>query len=159
MHRDSAHLRLREARGALGLTAAEFARKIGYPNGISAYLDLEAHPGDLFMTVSLAALSALGSELRIDPLGLLCDDAEAIREPGALAFEQVAEALASFRVAEGLSVEALSDHLGWDVAGVLVDSKALWEFNVDGLRDICSPAGLDWRRAVPNVPRPALRAT
>jgi hypothetical protein len=159
MHRESAHLRLREARTALGLTAAEFARKISYPNGISAYLDLEASPGDLFMTVSLAELSALGSELGIDPLVLLCDDREAIREPSALTFEQVAEAVASFRVAEGLSAEAVSEHLGWDVAGVLADPQALWDFNVDGLRDICGPVGLDWRRAVPNVPRLKLGAT
>jgi hypothetical protein len=46
----------------------------------------------------------------------------------------------------------LRHEVGWEVKDVLVDANELWNFCVDGLKDICNCLQLDWRRALPDLP-------
>jgi hypothetical protein len=47
----------------------------------------------------------------------------------------------------GLDVEEFSKKVGWDLTEV--DPRALWTFTVDGLRDVCAAAGVDWLAILP----------
>jgi hypothetical protein len=49
--------------------------------------------------------------------------------------------------------DTLSERVGWDVREVLVDAQELWNFTVDGLRDVCNFAEVDWLSVLPGLPK------
>ena len=55
-------------------------------------------------------------------------------------------------IARGIDSETLSEQVGWNVREVLIDSQELWNFTVDGLRDLCEFAEVDWLSALPGLP-------
>ena len=42
------------------------------------------------------------------------------------------------------SVESFSEELGWDIAPILKDPRAIETYTLDGLQDICDPLGVYW---------------
>ena len=61
----------------------------------------------------------------------------------------IAERLSALMAKEGLTVEELSNRVGWDLAGVLRDPEKFAQFSVVGLRDVCQAVGVDWVSALP----------
>jgi hypothetical protein len=142
--------RIREARTPSGLTEEEMAHRLGLT--YESYCDLELFDDEVFSVLSLAELKTLGEVLSAEPRVLLvADDAEAVHAP--VTFEQIAERLRARMRLDGTSAEQLSEAIGWDVAPVLADPEALWEFNVVGLYDICKAVQLDWVAALPMITR------
>jgi transcriptional regulator with XRE-family HTH domain len=132
--------RLRGARERLGLTPEEVASKVGL--SAAWYYDLEAYPDEMFSTLSLAHLQALGRALGLDPKRILFGDTAS--PDASQGFRDVVDALERRMKLEGLDAETLGERLGWDIRDVLTDPEELWNFNVTGLRDVCLGAGVDW---------------
>jgi transcriptional regulator with XRE-family HTH domain len=139
--------RLREARQRLGLTPEDVASRMG----LSApwYYDLEAYPNDVVSTVSLAHLLVLGQTLGLEPVTILVVDTTSSTDRRG--FRDVVDGLERRMEAEGLDAKALGEHLGWDIRGVLADPEELWNFNVEGLRDVCRGVGVDWLAVLPRL--------
>ena len=139
---------MREARERRGLTAEEVASQVG----LSApwYHDLEAYPDEVFSTVSLAQLQALGRTLGLEPATILAGDGAPPIDRRE--FGDVARGLQRRMDVEGLDADTLGERLGWKIRDVLTDPQILWNFNVTGLRDLCEAAGLDWLAVLPGLP-------
>jgi len=122
------------------------------PSGLSKkwYWDLEDDPAQLLGNVSSAHLQFLGDPVRVSPLELITGSDELGAEP--VDSWEIVELLECYRPSTGLTVEALSDEVGRELKDVLVDANELWNFCVDGLKDICNRLQLDWRRALPDLP-------
>jgi hypothetical protein len=136
----TASSRLREARERLGLAADEVARQARLP--APWYHDLEARPDEVFSTLSLAQLQSLGGVLGLELVVILAGDAALPGERRR--FEDVTDGLRRRMGSEGLDAEALGDRLGWKIDDVLADPQGFWTFNVDGFRDVCEGAGVNW---------------
>jgi hypothetical protein len=120
---------------------------------VDSYYDLEWHDDEAFTVVSLKDLEALGRVLGMSPkLFLLGPEAEGLEQT--VTFSEITTRLAERISKEALTVEQLSDLIGWDIKEVLRDPDALWAFTVEGLYDICNAVGLDWVAAIPSLNRP-----
>lgn len=139
--------RLEAARLRAGLSEAQIAKHVGLPE--AWYCDLEGFPDELFLNVSLAHLQLIADAVRVSPRELLTDTEDA----GAhVSFEELTRKLTAYRASSGLSVAALSQQVGWELKDVLIDPSEFWNFNVDGLRDVCATIGIDWMTALPELP-------
>jgi hypothetical protein len=131
--------RLREARLKVGLTPEAVGEKVGL--GVNWYRDLEGHDGDLSCNISLAHFSVLCGVVGITPKDLLLGpDTPPIRTE--VSFTELVDALKL--KADGLSVAALSEKVGWEVKNLLMDPQDLWNFTIDGACDLCNFAGIPW---------------
>jgi transcriptional regulator with XRE-family HTH domain len=133
--------RIREARLRLGLTEAEVADRWGVEP--SMYWDLELSDDELFMSVDFHQLPHLAEALQMPVMVLLFGEEPPVTPPE-VSYAQVAECIRHRVAHEGLSVEALSDVVGWELQGVLDDPASLAGFNVSGVYDVCCALGLDW---------------
>jgi len=140
--------RLQAARLKRGLSHEDVATRVGLSK--EWYWDLEHDPAQLLGNVSLAHLQLLSDAVRVSPLELITGSNELGEEP--VAFGNVIELLQLYRSSAGLSVDELSDEVGWELKDALVDANELWNFCVDGLKDVCDRVELDWRRALPDLP-------
>jgi hypothetical protein len=142
--------RLQSAREATGLEQRDVAALIGI--GFPWYCDLEMHPNDVAMTLSLEELCHLGSVVRTDPLRLLIGDRASSVER-TIQFGEIVQRLADRMAALALDVEQFGERVGWDLTKIMVDSEALWALNTDGFRDVSKAADVDWISAFPRSPR------
>lgn len=140
--------RMRAARDHLGLTPEQVARAMG----ISApwYYDLEAYPADIFSTVSLAQLWALGKILGLEPAGILTGGAPPLAS--GKHFRDIVDGLERRMKSEAIDADALGTLLGWDIRAVLAEPEKPWEFSVTGLQDVCMGVGIDWLSVLPRLP-------
>jgi transcriptional regulator with XRE-family HTH domain len=142
--------RIQRAREALGLSVERVAAELSL--GLPWYRDLEANSEEVFSNISLAHLQLLAYALQVEPARILLGDAAtALNRRGE--FGDVKLALNDKMKALALNPEALSERVGWDVREVLVDSQELWNFTVDGLRDVCNFAEVDWLSVLPGLPK------
>ena len=136
--------RLREARPKTGLTPEAVGEKVGL--GVNWYRDLEGHDSDLSCNISLAHFSVLCGVVGITPKDLLFGpDAPTIRTE--VSFTELVDALKL--KADDLSVADLSEKVGWEVKDLLMDPQELWNFTIDGVRDLCNFAGIPWTSLSP----------
>ena len=138
--------RLRDARLRSGLSEAETAAAIGLT--VAWYRDLESEPTELYINISLAHLQVLGSILHVHPITLLTG-MEPVPVEQHWGFIDLVARLNQHRVANGLSVDAFGEAVGWNLKDVLVDPDELWNFNIDGLQALCAAVDVDWHAAVP----------
>ena len=146
----SAPERIRHARERLGLSTAQVAERLGPP--LAWYRDVESYPEEVFSNVSLAHLQLLGDVLRLEPSRILLGESATVPSRRG-EFQDVTTALNRKMVAEGLDAETLSERVGWNIREVLFDSQELWNFTVDGLRDVCRFAEVDWLSVLPGLPK------
>jgi transcriptional regulator with XRE-family HTH domain len=140
--------RIRRAREALQLSVEYVAAELHL--GLPWYRDIESDSEELFSNLSLAHLQLLGCVLHSEPMHLLLgEDAQAPDRRGE--FRDVQVALNQKMDALGLDAEALGDRIGWNVREFLIDSQELWNFTVDGLRDVCRFADVDWLSVLPGL--------
>src|SRR5690348_7071797 len=64
-------------------------------------------------------------------------------------FEELSSRVARFVERSGLSVDDAGERVGWELRDVLANPSAFWDFNVDGLRDVCNAIGVNWADALP----------
>jgi transcriptional regulator with XRE-family HTH domain len=147
----AAHERLRRAREETGLTYEDIAAATGL--SAASIADLEGYEDELTSVVSLAHLSVICGLLRRSPLALLFDAVPSVAAPPT-SLSDLTEALGRAHKASGLSVEAFSDRVGWELKDALIDPSAFWHFTVDGLRDVCTAAGIDWVAVLGSLPAP-----
>jgi hypothetical protein len=89
--------------------------------------------------ISMSDLQALCVELRVSPSFLLREEGEVLAAPNV-----AAERLLLRLNETGLSVEALSTKIGWELQPILDDPFKLGEYDSTGFRAICGELGLDW---------------
>jgi transcriptional regulator with XRE-family HTH domain len=139
--------RIAAARAQLGLSHANVADQLGL--SVQSYWDLETHDDEAFYCLSLRQLIRLADILGVSVIDLANDDPPVPVSPPVTPTDIVAT-LRQRLVEPPLSVELLSEQLGWDVAGVLANPDSIWEdWCLDALRDVCGPLGLDWRAVLP----------
>ena len=138
--------RIREARERLGLTEAEIADKLGLP--ASEYWDVEMHDDEAFTNFAVGHLGQLAVLLGLTVQEMLFGSI-AREHPAPVSFAQIAELLAALASAEGITMDALSERIGWELRPVLRNPLALGDFTVVGLRDVCGAIGVDWVSALP----------
>jgi transcriptional regulator with XRE-family HTH domain len=133
--------RIREARLRLGLSEAEVAHRWGVEP--SLYWDLELRDNELFMCVDFRNLPGLAAALEM-PLMVLLFGEEPVTQPPEVEYAEVAQRIRRRLADEGLTVDALSDVVGWELQGVLEDPETLGAFNISGVYDVCQAVELDW---------------
>ncbi|MEP6573716.1 MAG: hypothetical protein ABJD11_13515 [Gemmatimonadota bacterium] len=141
--------RLRAARERAGFSRESLSKQSGM--ALQHLEDLESFDEELLMTVTLAQLAALGQLIHVEPTELLADNPGTRRPESRIAPEGIAELIRGRLRARGIPLEELEDEIGWELDRVLEDPATLFEFNADGLRDICDALGVDWLRALPDA--------
>jgi transcriptional regulator with XRE-family HTH domain len=150
MEEQGAPDRIRQARERLGLSMAQVAERLG--RSLAWYRDVESYPDELFSNVSLAHLQLLGDILGLEPSRILLGDS-ATPSSRRGEFQDVTTVLNRKMAVEGLDTETLNERVGWEVREVLIDSQKVWNFTVDGLRDVCCFAEVDWLSVLPGLPQ------
>lgn len=140
--------RIREARAKRELDEAVVADRLEM--SVESYFDLETYDDEAFTVAALSDLVALGRIFDVEPRVLLLGmEAEGVER--SITFTDIAEGLRRRLTASGVTAEALSDEIGYDIEPVLASPDALWEFNVDGLYCVCTALALDWVAALPDL--------
>jgi hypothetical protein len=132
--------RILRAREAAGLTHVDVAARWGEP--VSMYWDLEFHDDEAFTVVSVKQLQRLAVVLGTSVITLLFGE-----EPPELPAAGYVELVARLRARlaeEKLSVEELSDRIGWELEPLLADPDTLGDLPIYAVRSVCLAAGIDW---------------
>ena len=122
---------IRAAREAMGLGKEELAERLG--PGLEWYNELERDDAAAFTNISLAHLTVLATVLDTSPRALLVGPAAPTPIAGH-SFRALATALQARAKASGLSVEELSDRVGWPLSDALEDSEDFWNLTVEQLQ-------------------------
>ena len=130
---------VRAAREAAGKDPGELAAALDM--SYESYVDIETYDDEITSVVSFREVITLAELLELD-LRQLFGAGEAV-----VTFAELAAAVRA-RVAE-TPLEQLENELGWEVADALSDPAAFAEFTLDGLADVATPFGLDWRHLLP----------
>ena len=132
---------LREARERSGKTVDEMASLLGISR--PSYYDLETYNDEIILVVSLKQLITLSHALGIDLVEFFSNGAPKPAE--SVSLQALAESINEYLSANKLTVAEFEDAVGWEVANCLTDPSQFLNFNVDGLKDVTRPLGLDWR--------------
>ena len=117
---------------------------------VEGYRDLELHDDEVFLALSLRELCALANLLRISARTMLSGDPQVARI-GNVSPGDVVATIRHRLATDGSDVHALSEELGWALAGVLQEPDRIWDdWSLEGLRDVCARLGLDWRAMLPD---------
>ena len=136
----SANFRL--ARSRAGLEPADVARAVGLNK--QSYHDLESHDDEVTGNISLGTLSAIARTLDTTVVELL--DGPDAAGPTSRQSLSVLAGLARTRIASGgLTVDAYSRRIGWDMAPVVADPEHVWKYPFEMLHALCDDLGLDWK--------------
>ena len=128
--------KLRDARERKGLTIHEAADLIGL---IGHYYDIEEHERD-FTRYSLIEITEVCKILSIHPRDLFCDKATA-----PISISEVIDKIKTHCAEKRISTAEFEDIAGWRIANCLTNpAKALEEWGVDCLIDICRELNTDW---------------
>ena len=133
--------RIREARLRLGISEQEVAHRWGVQP--SMYWDLEQRDDELFTCVDFRKLPGLATALELPLMVLLFGEEPKVRPPE-VSYAEVAAGIQRRLTDEGLTLDALSDAVGWELGGVLEDPESLAAFNISGVYDVCQSVGVDW---------------
>jgi len=130
---------VRAAREAAGKDPGELAAALDM--SYESYRDIESYDDELTSVVSFREAVTLADLLELDLRRMFGADDTVVT------FEDLAAALHE-RLGE-TPLEQLEDELGWELGDALADPAAFAEFSLDGLADIATPVGLDWRHLLP----------
>jgi transcriptional regulator with XRE-family HTH domain len=132
---------IRAAREAAGVSAADLAARLG--PGLEWYNELERDDAAALATVSLAQLTVLATFLSTTPRALLSGSIAPGPDP-ANSFRALADALRAYGAANGVTVEALGNRVGYPLRDALEDPEDFWNLTVDQLKAASAVVGMDW---------------
>jgi len=133
--------RIQSARVRVGLDERTMAERIGI--SLPAYFDLEMHNDEVFTCLSLDQVRRLARTLGVSIVSLVADDPDAMRS--ALSMSHLVERLRQRLSQEGITADAFSDRVGWDITAALSDPESAWhDWNIDCLRDVSTELGVEW---------------
>ncbi|MDB6022130.1 MAG: hypothetical protein JWQ04_1987 [Pedosphaera sp.] len=139
--------KLIEARERKGLTIHEAAELMDYPYSGSGYYDIELCEGELNQCYSLQEVKSICEKFDIHPRGLFCDQAFA-----RISLSEVIAKIKKHCAEKQLSIGEFEGIVGWQVESCLTDpAKALLDWNIDCLMDVCREVGIDWRCVVADL--------
>ena len=130
---------IRAAREAAGKDLGELAAALDM--SFESYRDIESYDDEITSVVSYSDAVTLADILELDLRRMFGADDTVVT------FADLAAAL-RVRLDE-TPLEQLENELGWELAGGLADPATFAEFSLDGLADIATPVGLDWRHLLP----------
>jgi transcriptional regulator with XRE-family HTH domain len=137
--------RVREAREQLGLSAADVAAKLGL--SLSEYQDVEFHDDEAFTSFSIQNLRVLSEVLRLPlPEMLFGPEVEHVRQ--FTSSPDIARLITARAASLRVSLDELSEQVGWELEPIVRDPATLADLNLDGLRSICAAIGVDWVSAL-----------
>jgi len=139
--------RFLEARESLGITQGEVAAQWGEQP--SMYWDLELHDSEAFNVISVQDLVTLGAILRVSVMHLLFGQ-EPPPELAATTYSEVARRLRAQMNDRAMSVDQMSDLVGWKLEEYLDDPDKLAELPIFGLRWVCNAVEVDWATTLAN---------
>jgi transcriptional regulator with XRE-family HTH domain len=134
---------VRAAREAAGRDPRELAAALGV--SYESYRDIEWFDDEITTSLSFGNVVTLAELLDLDLRSMFGAD-EAV-----MTFADLAAAVRT-RLAD-TPLEQLEDDIGWELADALDDPAAFAEFSLDGLADVATPFGLDWRHLLPQRPQ------
>lgn len=138
--------RVREARERLGMTPSDMAARLDIKD--SEYWDIEFHDDEAFTSFSVEQLARLTDILGVS-LRALFFGADSNPSGERTSFALITQRLQALAAKEGLSIDELSERVGWELEEILATPESLGELNVAGLRDVCMAVGVDWTTALP----------
>jgi len=136
------------ARESAGLTPAQVAAAWGEPP--SMYWDLELYDDEAFDVISVHDLVTLAAILRVSVVHVLFGEEPSAPLP-VTSYSEVARRLRAKMEEAHLSIDELSDRVGWDLAPLLDDPDELAELPISGLRVVCRAADVDWATTLANA--------
>jgi hypothetical protein len=130
---------VRVAREAAGRDPRELAAALNV--SYESYRDIEWHDDEITSSLSFRDVVTLAELLRLDLRRMFrADDT-------VMTFADIAAAVRT-RLAD-TPLEQLENEVGWELADALDDPAAFADFSLDGLADVATPLGLDWRQLLP----------
>lgn len=136
--------KLIQARERKGLSEHEAATLMDFDVG---YYDIESCDGDLTRCYSLKEILAICRKLGIHPRDLFCDSVFPI-----VPIADVIRDIEQHCQNDGLSISEFENIAGWSVEGCLEDpTKALDQWNVDCLIDVCNELKIEWRSVIESL--------
>jgi len=139
--------RFLQAREALGLAQSEVAAQWGEQP--SMYWDLELYDSEAFDVVSVQDLVTLAAVLRVSVMNLLFGEEPSPQLP-ATTYSEIARRLRADMSGRAMSVEQMSEEVGWELAEYLSEPDKLSELPIYGLRWVCKAANVDWATTLSN---------
>ena len=137
--------RIKALRERTGKSSNEIASLAGLSD--MEYFDLEAYDDELTTVLSLAQIKRVAAALGVPTLALFSDELPSV--PRRIPYAELV-ALVDAHLAAGLSREAFEDEVGWDLAAFFEsEERALSDYGVDFLQDVCSGLGIDCTAALP----------
>ena len=134
---------LRQARERKGWSIHEAATQVA-ANSITSranYYDIEQCEGDLTSCCSLNEILRICKLLDIHPGDLFCKG-----NPAVISILDVIRRIQTQCVEKKISIGKFEDLVGWRVESCLTNpTKALNEWNIDCLIDVCKELNIDWR--------------
>jgi hypothetical protein len=116
---------------------------------LPAYHDLESFDDELATCLSLEQVRSLAEMLRLPVTALIADHPNATASGAAMSMTELIDRIRRRLVQEGISVDAFSDRIGWDVTAALNDPDSAWrDWNIDCLNDVCAEIEIDWLRVL-----------
>ncbi len=138
--------KLRQARERKGWSIHEAATQVA-DNSITSranYYDIEQCEGDLTGCCSLNEVSRISKLLNVRPSDLFCDE-----KPVAISISDVVKNIQKHCAEKKIPINEFEDIVGWRVEGSLTNpAKALNEWNIDCLMNVCRELNIDWRSVI-----------
>jgi transcriptional regulator with XRE-family HTH domain len=126
--------KLREDRG---IAPAELAASAGI--SLAEYYDLELQEDELHMGASIETIARVAHRLGVKPSSFF--EGMASRQ---ISLHELASGIAEHVTQTGRSLGELEENVGWSLAGALETPSRFLDFPAVGLRDVCSPLGVNW---------------
>jgi hypothetical protein len=133
---------LARARRASGRDPGELASKLGIT--FESYRDLEWFDDEIITTLSWSQLLRLADLVQLELRSFF-----ALRSEDELSLDELAAMLKEEQGKRGLTLPALEDAVGWEIASALDEPEQLNELPPFALADLASFVGADWRKLLP----------
>src|SRR5262249_54768695 len=114
------------------------------------YWDLEFHDSEAFDVSSVRDLATLAGILRVSVFHLLFGDDPSPALP-TTPFAEVIRRLRARMDEREMTVDQMSDSVGWELSEFLEDPGNLADLPIYGLRWICKAADVDWATTLANL--------
>jgi hypothetical protein len=122
-----------------GRIAGSFAAALDV--SYESYVDIETYDGEISSVISFRDAVNFAELVELDLRRVFgADDA-------VVTFAELAAAVRA-RLAE-TTLEELENEVGWELGDPITDPAAFGQFSLDGLADVATPFGLDWRHLLP----------